>query len=346
LFIAAVSGGADSTSLLSSLANLQNSCPQKTGGFRLQCLHVEHGIRPAEETRGDAEFVRSLCKTLDIPCAVVSIPPGKIVRIAKDRGIGVEAAARLFRHGAWAREMRRTGAARVLVAHTRDDLLETTLMRLLRGSGPAGLAAMKRDTGVVLRPMLSLERADVLAYLEERGIPFRTDSTNADTAYLRNRIRSRLVAVLNAEFPSWKTSLASAAQTQRMAADFLEKEASARIQWTLDQKNSILYAEKQTFFSEPEIIREEALFYAIDRVKRAGGLEPDPPPKREGPPKRSVVRAFCQGGAVVADAGAVVLDSRGDRVAVKEKCRFSESGFVQLIKTPESCTVVVGGTGG
>jgi tRNA(Ile)-lysidine synthase len=314
--------------------------------FRLHCLHVEHGIRPAEESRGDAEFVRSLCKTLEIPCAVVSIPPGKIARTAKERGIGMEAAARLFRHGAWAREMRRTGAARVLVAHTRSDLLETTLMRLLRGSGPAGLAAMKRDTGTVLRPLLSLERADVLAYLEERGIPFRTDSTNADTAYLRNRIRHRLIAVLNAEFPSWKTSLASAAESQRLTANFLEKEASARIQWTLDEKNGILYTEKRAFFSEPEIIREEALFQAIDRVKKARGLEPDPPPRHRHSPKRSVIRAFCQGSAVVADTGGVTLDGRGDRVAVKEKRRFSESGFVQLIKTPESCTLLLGGIGG
>ncbi|MDR0710170.1 MAG: tRNA lysidine(34) synthetase TilS, partial [Spirochaetaceae bacterium] len=179
-FLAAVSGGADSIAMLAALAVFAGE-----RGLALRCFHVEHGIRPAEESLGDAAGVRELCRELGVPCKAAHIPPGKIAGTAAKRGIGLEAAARFYRHALWNLEARRIGAARVLVAHTRDDLLETVLMRVLRGSGPAGLAAMKRDNGRILRPLLSLDRSQVLDYLAGRGIPFRTDSTNADPSFLR-----------------------------------------------------------------------------------------------------------------------------------------------------------------
>ncbi|MDR0376546.1 MAG: tRNA lysidine(34) synthetase TilS, partial [Spirochaetaceae bacterium] len=173
-FLAAVSGGADSTAMLAALTAFAGE-----RGLVTRCFHVEHGLRAAEESRGDAAGVRELCRKLGVPCKVAHIPPGKIAATAAKQGIGLEAAARFYRHALWDREARRIGAARVLVAHTRDDVLETVLMRVLRGSGPAGLAAMERDNGRVLRPLISLNRSQVLEYLAGRGIPYRTDSTNA-----------------------------------------------------------------------------------------------------------------------------------------------------------------------
>jgi tRNA(Ile)-lysidine synthase len=319
--LAAVSGGADSSAMLIALASLRD------GSFELRCIHVEHGIRSAVESRSDAAAVEGLCAALAVPCAVVSIPSGRIARTAKSRGIGLEAAARLYRHGAWNAEARRVGAEKVLVAHTRDDLLETTLMRILRGSGPAGLAAMPREKGRVLRPLLELGRGDVIAYLEERGVPYCVDSTNADPAFLRNRVRLKLIPCLDEFFPSWRKPLADLAATQRLVADFLEAEAAARIPWEEEGRaEPCLATGGDNFFSQPGILREEALFAALDRFAR--GRTPGPKP-----PRRKILRVFARGKAGSLDLGRVMLQSNGGRVAL-ERPRPGEEGFSLLIKGP------------
>jgi tRNA(Ile)-lysidine synthase len=288
---------------------------------------VEHGIRPAVESRADAAAVEELCAKLAVPCRVVSIPPGKVARTAKLRGLGLEAAARLYRHGAFKVEARRVGAAKTLVAHTRDDLLETALMRVLRGSGPAGLAAMPRETSRALRPLLGIGRADVVAYLAARGIPYRTDSTNADPAYLRNRIRLMLIPCLDEFFPSWRKTLADLAETQRLVADFLEAEAAARIPWEEEAgAEPRRLTGRDNFFSQPQILREEALFVALDRFAGTGGglLKP---------PRRSSLRLFARGGAGCLDLGRVMLKTGAGRI-VLQASRHGEGGFSLLIKEP------------
>jgi tRNA(Ile)-lysidine synthase len=319
ILLAAVSGGADSSAMLAALAALRD------GSFDLRCIHVEHGIRSAGESRGDAAAVEALCAKLAVPCAVVSIPPGKIARTAKRRGTGLEAAARSYRHAAWNAEARRIGAARILVAHTREDLLETALMRMLRGSGPAGLAAMPRERGRTLRPLLGMGRADVAAYLEERGIPYRTDSTNADPAFLRNRIRLKLIPCLDENFPSWRKALADLAETQRLVANFLETEAAARISWEEDPgERPRRLSSRGAFFSQPDILREEALFAALDRF--AGG-------RAVKAPRRKSLRLFAQGKTPSLDLGRAALNNEAGRV-VLAPARSGERGFLLLIKGP------------
>jgi tRNA(Ile)-lysidine synthase len=317
VFLAAVSGGADSTAMLAALAELRD------GSFGLCCVHVEHGIRPPEESRGDAAAVEALCAQLAVPCAVVSIPPGRVARAAKQRGLGLEAAARLYRHAAWKAEARRAGAARILVAHTRDDLLETALIRMLRGAGPAGLAAMPREKGAVLRPLLELGRADVLAYLAERGVPYRTDSTNADPAFLRNRVRLKLIPCLDEFFPSWRKTLAELAKTQRLVAEFLEAEAAARIPWEAERAGRGGATGRDNFFSQPAILREEALFAALDRFAGAAAKAP----------RRKSLRLFAQGKVKSLDLGRAALKNDAGQVALTLSSP-GERGFSLLIKEP------------
>ncbi|MDR0387988.1 MAG: tRNA lysidine(34) synthetase TilS [Treponema sp.] len=325
-FLAAVSGGADSTAMLAALTGIR-----REKGFTLRCFHVEHGIRPAEESRGDAAAVRELCKKLEVPCRVVHIPPGVISGAAASRRIGLEAAARLFRHAAWNREAARIGAERILVAHTGDDLLETALMRFLRGAGPAGLAAMPRVRGRILRPLLKLSRSQVLAYLEDRGIPFRTDSTNADSAFLRNRIRNRLIPVLDELFPGWRPSVANLGETQRLTAEFLTAEAERRIPWEAvpgtedaDPSRRSYRVSRRLFFSQPEILREEGLFLAADKI---GG----------GQPRRGSIRRFTRDGRRALDLGAMRLEAAGDWVIAAPRIKaYGEEGFSLLIKEPGS----------
>jgi tRNA(Ile)-lysidine synthase len=324
-----VSGGADSTALLAALSVL---IPVND----LFCLHVEHGIRPPEESRGDALFVVDLCKQLGMRCRVVSIKPGRIAEYARERRIGIEAAARMFRHKIWNQQAVRIKAARILVAHTQDDLLELILMRFLRGSGPAGLAALPRESGHVLRPLLSLSRSDVLAYLAGRGIAFRVDSTNADIHYLRNRVRHVLIPYLNEQFPYWKKPVYALAQTQRFVARFLSTEAYNNILW--QKVGQGLYTDANNFFSQNEILREESLFYATDMIlsyikKQEHGM-PDPVKRSKDTPRRDSIRLFTQRIATALDAGPVRIVQQGEAIVVSPVQPAYEDGFSLLIKTP------------
>jgi tRNA(Ile)-lysidine synthase len=343
VFLAAVSGGADSTAMLAALAAL---APRL--GFILHCLHVEHGIRPAEESRGDAASVSALCESLAVPCRIVRLAPGRVRDAARRRGLGIEGAARFFRHAAWTREARRTGALRVLTAHTRDDLLETVCMRFLRGSGPEGLAAMPRDRPPgprgrpgILRPLLGLGRSDVLRYLEERGIPFRTDSTNDDPAFLRNRIRNSLFPFLDTRFPGWRQAVPVLGETQRLTADFLRAEAEARLPWRPAGEagdGEVWFLPEDAFFAQPGIIREEALFLGTDLFHGVPGGSPDGRENPPGPPRRRAVRLFCRlspGSAGRAlDLGACRVERRQGRIILSSKKHSWKEGFALLIKAP------------
>jgi tRNA(Ile)-lysidine synthase len=232
---------------------------------RLFCLHVEHGLR-AEESKGDAEFVRDFCEKNKVNCRIMSIPPGKVTTLAKRRGIGLEAAARFYRHRALFREAARLDCqgekTRILIGHTKDDMLELALMRILRGAGPAGLAIMPQNRGRILRPLLSLSRGDIIAYLKEKKLPWREDSTNTGDIFLRNRIRHRLIPLLSEFFPAWKKGITGMAETQSLASAFIAEEAAQRIAWKREKRT--LVTDAGIFFAQSEIVREEALFQGIN----------------------------------------------------------------------------------
>jgi tRNA(Ile)-lysidine synthase len=334
-FLAAVSGGADSTAMLAALAAVRPGA-----GFTLHGIHVDHGIRPPAESRGDAEFVAGLCADLGVPCRIISIPPGRIAAAAKKWHTGLEAAARCYRRRAWNREARRVGAPAILVAHTRDDLLETVLMRILRGSGPAGLAAMPAQRGRILRPLLEFGRAEVLRYLEEKNIPYKTDLTNADNRFFRNAIRNRLVPLLDDMFPRWRGGLQGLAETQRLAADFLAAEAERRIQW--EERAGALCTGAEGFFAQPPILREEALFLGIDRLLAGASGFPGPGAGKTGtgnPPriKRRNLRYFSRGDCAALDLGAYRVRRSPSQVILAGAGPGSrETGFSLLIKAPGS----------
>jgi tRNA(Ile)-lysidine synthase len=344
--LAAVSGGADSTAMLVALSRLRKSM-----GFTLRAAHVEHGIRPPEESRGDAAAVRALCAALDLPCGVLSIPPGKVAEYGRRRGTGLEAAARHYRYRLLGKEARRHGAGAIATAHTGDDALELCLMRVLRGSGPGGLRRMppSRDffgsppgTGglMVVRPLLSLYRADVESYLGGRGIPWRNDTTNTDERYLRNRIRGTLVPLLDKRFPGWKGGLESLGETQSLAADFIDSEARHRVVWEWADggagvrgsprrnRGRELRCPADVFWGEAPIIREEALFRALNMM----GLP------RTAPVKRRNLRRFARGERGDLDLGFCRITRTGGRqggyVSVFRRNRTSEAGFSLLIKGP------------
>ncbi|MDR1929022.1 MAG: tRNA lysidine(34) synthetase TilS [Treponema sp.] len=332
LFLAALSGGADSVSMTAALAALRDAGALPPA-FMFHCLHVNHGIRSPEVCAADAETAAALCGELKFPLSVKTLEPGLVEAHARERGTGLEAAARYFRHAFFKEEKRRLRADCILIAHTRDDLLETILMALLRGAGSAGLGGMRMRSGSLLRPLLLLSRSDVLDYLKGRGLSFRVDESNADTRYLRNRVRHILIPRLNASFPGWQKPLLRLWETQGLTADFLAREAASRIPWR--KSGNSLSVDSRVFFEADEIIREEALFRALDRYVPPDLSSVCSGRRAAGTIRRSALRPFIRGKTAVLDLGQARLENRKGRITLGiPQGVLYEENFSVLIKRP------------
>jgi tRNA(Ile)-lysidine synthase len=241
----AVSGGGDSTALLVAST--------EAADFPLIAGHVNHHLRGAESDL-DEQFVRDLCARLEIPLHVAdgTLDPELV------RQFGVEAAAREVRIARLQEIRVATGAAFIATAHQKNDQAETVLMRLMTGGGLAALRGIHsvRDDGII-RPLLSIRRSEIDAFLRDRKITPRSDSSNRDARFLRNRVRALL-----AEFdPSAIDNLAAVAERARDQVAILE-----RLVDTVD--NTISTPAETRFVSMPDApsLREALLHRHIRRL--------------------------------------------------------------------------------
>ncbi len=212
--IVALSAGPDSTALLAALAALRDAGELSA----LSAAHVDHGLRAGAVQ--DAEAAAESCRRLAVPLGLlrVSVPPGN-----------VQAEARSVRYRALKEAALRAGASRIATGHTRTDQAETVLLRLLRGAGARGLAGIPPRRGPIVRPLLDRSRAEVLAFLESQGLPFREDPTNASPRFSRNRVRHELVPVLAALAPSAERAIARSADLLRADERALSARARAAV---------------------------------------------------------------------------------------------------------------------
>lgn len=200
----AVSGGADSVCLLHVLQRL-------AAGLRvsLTVVHLNHQLRGAESD-ADEVFVRELAVSLGLPSLIDSAPVAQ-------RGGNLEQSGRRARQEFFARLIDRGCLEKIATAHTRSDQAETVLYRLIRGSGTAGLAGIRPVTAHgVIRPMLDVDRSDVLAYLGAHGLSWREDTSNEDPRFVRNRMRHHLLPLLARDYnPRIVSTLAQVADIAR-----------------------------------------------------------------------------------------------------------------------------------
>ncbi len=191
--LAAVSGGPDSVALLSILTVLKDALDLR----RITVVHFDHRLR-GKESDEDSEFVRALAHSagLDFFCGRADVGG-----FAKRLKISVEMAARECRHSFFAKTANELNANKVALGHTADDQAEEVLLRVLRGTGPAGIQAMAPSTAQgIIRPLLFATRTAILEYLGEGGTEFRNDSTNFDPSCQRNFLRLKVFPLLKEAF--------------------------------------------------------------------------------------------------------------------------------------------------
>lgn len=186
----AVSGGADSVALLRLL-----DAARAEWGIALVALHFDHSLR--SESAEDARFVERLARSRNVELVHER---ADVAAVASCERRNLEDAARRLRYAFFARAAKKRGLTKVAVGHTMDDQAETVLARLLRGSGPLGLAGIHRQNGLIVRPLLGIRRAALREYLGDLGQRWREDKTNADTSRQRARIRAKLIPLLESDF--------------------------------------------------------------------------------------------------------------------------------------------------
>ena len=221
------SGGPDSSALLHGLYRIREA-----HGISLHVAHLNHNFR-GQEAEDDASFVAEVAKEQGLPVTVVKEDPHEYQRI---RGISsFEQGAREMRYAFLSRVAKATGAKAVTVGHTSDDLAETVLLHVLRGSGLHGLRGMGEVSGwpwpvefeqlKLFRPLLNITKAQTIEYCHEIGRTYREDSGNYMWRFTRNRVRQDLMPKLTEDYnPQVRNALVRLARTAAEELDFVEQE--------------------------------------------------------------------------------------------------------------------------
>lgn len=221
--LVAVSGGADSVALLDALARWGG---RQAAGAKLYLAHLNHQLRGAESDE-DENFVRELAARWNLPAIIERLD---VRAEAAATGQNLEATARRLRYEFLHCAAQIGETPFVLTAHTQDDQAETVLMRLLRGSGATGLRGIHSTVALaedcqLLRPLLAVTRAEVLAHCEQYGVAYRTDSSNLSAEFMRNRIRHEVLPLLRTFNPRVSEVLARTAELLTVEEAYLDNAA-------------------------------------------------------------------------------------------------------------------------
>ena len=288
--VVAVSGGPDSVALLDMLVRLASTTP-----CRIHIAHLNHLLR-GDDSTADADFVHALAQKLNLPATIESTD---VRREARDTARGIEEVARELRYRFLLATAQKARADLIATGHTMSDQAETFLMRLARGAGGRGLAAMRpitkahafeRDEGdvagdaphrphpLLIRPLLAITREEVEEYCSERGLAFRTDASNASLDYARNRVRHEVVAALKQVNPRVVEHISSAANLIASDQDALDALACSLLDQAQQQSSRTDSAYKVSaykapaykvlaFVGQPTALRRRMIIEAIRRER-------------------------------------------------------------------------------
>lgn len=245
--LCAVSGGADSMAMLWCLYLLREELC-----ITVSAAHFNHRLRGAEADRDEA-FVRAFCQTHNIPLTVGS---AEVAQYAAEHGMGIEEAARECRYAF----LQGCACDKLATAHTADDNAETVLLHLLRGSGLRGLCGIPPKRGKLVRPLLSVTRGQIEAFLQQAGIAWVEDSTNAGETCLRNRLRHGVMPALRDMMPRFSERLTVQSCLLRQEDRYLDELAAALLR---EENGAYACA---PLLAAPEVLQRRALRLMTRRV--------------------------------------------------------------------------------
>ncbi len=294
--LVALSGGADSVSLLLALKEL---------GYSVFAVHVNHHLRGEESDRDEA-FCANLCRRLGVELYVEHVD---VRSYCFETGKSVEESARVLRYEALGKH---SGGCKIATAHNLDDCFETTLFNLVRGCGIGGLTGIPPVRDNIIRPLIGTRRDEILEYLKSRGESYVTDSTNLEDDCSRNIIRLNVIPELERINPSLLKTYKSSLENFRNAENYIDRESE-----------KLLEASEIAF---PEDCDEFILANALSKILRKNGVEPS---KQKIDELKSLVKT---GGKVNLKKGvyAVCKDRRleitGEREQASEPIQLSNTG--------------------
>lgn len=294
--LVALSGGADSVSLLLALREL---------GYSVFAVHVNHHLRGKESDRDEA-FCRDLCERLGVTLYVEHVD---VRSYCEESGKSVEEAARVLRYEALNKH---AGDCKIATAHNLDDCFETTLFNLVRGCGIGGLTGIPPVRDNIIRPLIGTSRAEILEFLESRGETFVTDSTNLEDDCSRNIIRLNVIPELERINPSLLKTYKSSLENFESAENYIDSEAE-----------KLLEGSEYAF---PKDCDDFVLATALGKILRKNGVEPL---KQKIDELKSLVKT---GGKVNLKKGVYAvckngrLEIMGERESAPEPLRLSDTG--------------------
>jgi len=261
--LVAVSGGPDSVFLLHALQSLRSKL--KLGRFSV--CNLDHGLR-GDESKEDSRFAKNMCGDLGVEFLHKTVD----LRTKRSNKLSTEELARETRYKFFKDAATKTGASVIATGHTLDDQAETILMRLVKGSSLRGMAGIApvREEGLIrfIRPLIELEKDEIIRYLDARDISYRTDRTNLEPIYFRNVVRREIIPFLERYNPRLKRVLSNLSEHLREDFEFIDREKSRASERMTDTSGTKTGVELKDIIQQPKAIQKEIL---RDLLDRAGG---------------------------------------------------------------------------
>jgi len=255
--LAAVSGGPDSTALSLILHSLQKKLKTTVVIF-----HLDHMVR--KNSYKDTIFVEELAEKLGAQFLTYRYD---VAAYAKQKKLSLQEAAREVRYNLLADAANKTGAAKIATGHQANDQIETFFLRLLRGAALTGLKSIPVKRDAIIRPLLNISRREILDYLQEQNQPYLTDPSNIKPVYLRNRVRSQLLPVLESLNPTYQSVLLNNINLINEEEQLLELLSTELAENLITQEGNFTVIEAASFDGLAASLKRRLIRRAILNVK-------------------------------------------------------------------------------
>ena len=254
--IAGVSGGADSVCMFLQLIEYRKECE-----FDLKVVHINHMIR--NDAGNDADFVKDLCDRNGVEFYLFN---EDVIKLSKEKGISTEEAGREVRYERF-RQVMSSKRAKIAVAHNKNDVAETVLFNIFRGTGIEGLASLAPVNGNIIRPLLDLSRDEIEAYLIKKEQPFRTDSTNAECDYARNKIRNVMLPYAEKNLSAKSAQhIADLSKKMLLIREYIKKETTKAYLLALTENEDSSSINLRIFSDLDPMLKREVILLVMERL--------------------------------------------------------------------------------